>query len=102
MIHVLATVELASGQRETFLTEFRRVMPLVRAEDGCLEYGATVDLPTGIAAQGPVRPDVVVIVERWRDLAALQAHLVAPHMTEYRVRVKPLVVRTQLQVLEPA
>ena len=102
MVHVVATIELADGARDAFLAEFGRIVPLVRAEDGCLAYQATVDLPTGLAAQPPVRPDLVVVVEQWRDLPALEAHLAAPHMTAYRARVKDLVVQTTLQVLTPA
>jgi quinol monooxygenase YgiN len=102
MIHVIATVELAVGKRDDFLQEFRRVTPQVRAEEGCLEYGPTVDLATDLAAQLPPRPDVVTVVEKWRDLPALQAHLVAPHMAAYRERVKELVKRVTLQVLRPA
>lgn len=101
MIHVIATVEVAAGQREAFLAEFRKVMPLVRAEQGCLDYGPAVDLASGAAAQGPVRNDVVTIVERWESLDALEAHLQAPHMAEYRTRVKDLVRGVHLQVLEP-
>ena len=102
MLHVVATIELAGGARDRFLAEFSRIVPLVRAEDGCLAYQATVDLATGLAAQPPVRPDLVVVVEQWRDLPALEAHLAAPHMTAYRARVKDLVVQTTLQVLTPA
>ena len=101
MIHVLATAELHPGTRERFLEEFHGIVPAVRAEDGCLEYGAAVDTPTGLPAQPPVRDDVVVIVEKWRDLPALRAHLAAPHMTAYRTRVRDYVVRTTLQVLAP-
>jgi quinol monooxygenase YgiN len=101
VIHVIATVQVKEGQREAFLAEFRRVVPLVRAEAGCLEYGPTLDLPTEIAAQAPLRTDVVVIVEKWESLDALRAHLTAPHMTEYRQRVKDLVAGVQLQVLQP-
>ena len=75
---------------------------MVRAEDGCLEYGAAVDLQTGLPAQPPLSDDVVVVVEKWRDLPALEAHLAAPHMTDYRARVKSLVVGTTLHVLAPA
>lgn len=101
MIHVLATIEVVPGRREAFLEELRRIVPQVRAEQGCLDYGPAVDLPTDIAAQAPPRDDVVVIVERWASLEALQKHLAAPHMTEYRQRVRPLVVRSTLQVLRP-
>jgi quinol monooxygenase YgiN len=102
MVHVIATVEVAAGKRDEFLAEFRRVVPSVRAEAGCLEYGPAVDLPTEIPAQVPPRDNVVVIVERWESLDALRAHLQAPHMQEYRARVKALVSRVQLQVLQPA
>src|SRR5689334_21518922 len=101
MVHVIATVEVGAGKRNDFLAEFRRVVPLVRGEVGCLEYGPTVDLPTEIPAQIPPRDDVVVIVEKWESLEELRAHLQAPHMQEYRARVKDLVRRVQLQVLQP-
>ncbi|SRR5216683_3719033 len=101
MIHVIATIELVEGKRELFLAEFRRNVPLVRAENGCLEYGPTIDLPTGIAAQVPVRDNVVTIVEKWESLDALREHLVALHMREYRVRVKDFVAGVVLQMLQP-
>lgn len=102
MIHVLATVQLVAGKREEFLAHFHELMPLVHQEVGCLAYAPAVDLSTGIGAQIPLRPDVAVIVEQWESLAALEKHLVAPHMTTYRTKVKDLVISTQLQVLEPA
>src|SRR5690242_8780343 len=102
MIHVIATINLHAGKREAFLTEFRNLVPLVRAEAGCLEYGPTIDLDTGISAQLPVRVDVVTVVEKWESLDALRAHTGAPHMTEYRQRVKDLVAGVTLQVLQPA
>jgi quinol monooxygenase YgiN len=102
MIHVIATVELAPGRREQFLEEFHRLVPLVRAEAGCLEYGPAVDLPTDLPRQIAPRDNFVVILEKWESLGALRAHLVAPHMTTYRERVQGLVVGTELQILQPA
>lgn len=103
MLHVIATVELNPGTRTAFLAEFRAITPKVHAEDGCIEYGATIDASdTGIARQVPIGADRVVIVEKWRDLAALKAHLNAPHMTDYRTKVKDYVRNTALQLLVPA
>lgn len=102
MIHVIATITLVPGKRHAFLDEFHRVVPLVRAENGCLAYAPTTDAVTDIAKQVPVRPDTVVLIERWADLTYLKAHLIAPHMDEYRARVKDLVLSSQLQVLEQA
>jgi quinol monooxygenase YgiN len=102
MIVVLATIELHPGQREAFLHEFRQIVPKVLAETGCIEYFPAVDVSSGIAAQASPRDDVVVVVEKWESVPALEAHLIAPHMMEYRLKVKPLVQGTSLQILEPA
>ncbi|MFN5297741.1 MAG: putative quinol monooxygenase [Planctomycetaceae bacterium] len=102
MIHVLATITLQPGTRAAFLEEFHRLMPAVHAEEGCLEYGPAIDIAAGLPSPNPVRDDVAVIVEKWSSLDALRAHLVAPHMHEYRARVKDLVKSVDLQVLAPA
>jgi quinol monooxygenase YgiN len=102
MIHVLAVVELNPGVRDTFLAELHKLVPLVLAEDGCIEYGPAVDVPTGIAAQQPLRDDVVTIVEKWESIDHLKAHLAAPHMQPYRESVRELVIATKLFVVEPA
>ncbi len=101
MIYVIATIELKPGKCEAFLAEFHKNVSNVRAEKGCLEYGPTVDAKTDIKAQIPRRENVVTIVEKWEGLDALKAHLVAPHMTTYRERVRDYVVGTTLQILEP-
>lgn len=101
MLHVIATATVKPGQREAFLAEFRKVVPEVLREEGCIEYGPTVDLPTNLPAQGDERPDVVVILEKWESVEALEKHLVAPHMMEYRNRVKDLVESVSLQILKP-
>lgn len=102
VIHVIATIEVVSGKREALLAEFRNLVPLVRAEVGCLEYGPTIDAVTDIAAQGSPRDQVVTVVEKWESLDALKAHLAAPHMIEYRGKVKELVAKVKLQILQPA
>jgi len=102
MIHVIATIETVAGKREEFLKHFHDLIPKVLAEAGCLEYGPVIDLQTNLSAQPPVRPDVVTVIEKWEDLSALEQHLVAPHMADYRKLVKDLVVGTQVCVLEPA
>jgi len=102
MLHVIATIEVHPGSREKFLEEFRQLVPLVHAEQGCLAYGPTVDLPTLIPAQVKVRDDVVTVVEQWESVETLEAHLIAPHMNDFRGRVKELVAGITLQILQPA
>lgn len=100
MIHVIVTVELEPGRRDDFLAEFHRIVPLVLDETGCLAYGPTVDAVTGIEAQSLAGADVVTIVEKWESLAHLQDHLVAPHMVDYRPRVREMIKNSRLQILE--
>ncbi len=102
MIHVIATVELAPGTRDKFLAEFRKVIPDVKAEAGCIEYGPAIDAETDIAIQAKVGNDRVVVIEKWDTVAALKAHGVAPHMQAYRTRVKDYVRGMELRVLSPA
>jgi quinol monooxygenase YgiN len=101
MIHVIATVELNPGTRDKFLAEFRKLIPDVKAEAGCIEYGPTVDAETDIATQYKVGADRVVVIEKWETVAALKAHGVAVHMQAYRAKVKDYVKGMELRVLSP-
>jgi quinol monooxygenase YgiN len=102
MIYVIAAIELAEGKRNDFLKRVQQLVPKVRAEKGCLEYGPAIDVPTGIKVQIPIRENVVTMVEKWADLKSLEAHLSAPHMLQYREDVKGMVAGSKLQVLQPA
>ena len=88
------------GKREAFLTEFRRIIKIVRDEDGCIEYGPAIDVET--EAGEPPRPDVVTVIEKWASVPALEAHLKAPHMAKYRAIVKDMVAGIKIKVLKPA
>lgn len=101
MIHVIATITCTPGNRAAFLAEFRKVVPLVLQERGCMAYGPTIDSAEALPVPTARRDDVAVIVEQWQDFATLQAHLIAPHMKAYRERIKGLVANVALQVLEP-
>lgn len=101
MIHVIALIEVTPGRRDEFLAKFRDLVPKVRAEKGCLEYGPTVDLPSALTAQTPVGDHMVVVVEKWDSVQALEDHLAAPHVLAYRQTVEDIVVDVTIHVLEP-
>lgn len=101
MIHVVVPVQLNPNCKDAFLAEFKKIVAVVRAEDGCIEYGAAGEIQTDIGLQAPVRDDVVTIIEKWDDLNALKAHLGAPHMATYREAVKDLVADLELRIYEP-
>lgn len=99
MIHVIAEIEVREGSRDAFLKEFRRVVPIVRDEDGCIEYGPGVDLAFD-GAEAP-RANIVTVIEKWSNEAALKAHLKAPHMDEYRKRAASLIAGVKIRVYAP-
>ncbi|MEN1680697.1 MAG: putative quinol monooxygenase [Planctomycetota bacterium] len=101
MIHVVATLTVDADRRGEFLDAFARLTPTVLAEDGCLEYGATVDQPTGIAVQQSAGDDAVVVIEKWESVAALEAHLAAPHMEAFRTETAEMLRSVSLLVLKP-
>ena len=101
MIHVIATVELVEGKRDEYLHEFKKVIPDVRAEVGCLEYGPASDVVTDIPVQEAVKQNAVTIIERWTDVQALKAHLKTNHMRVYREATKSVVKNLTVRILEP-
>ncbi len=102
MICVLATIETTAGRRGDLEAVFRKLVSQVRAEAGCIEYVPMIDAPSGFEAQGPVRENVVTVVEKWESLAALEAHLKTPHMAEFRRQTESMRLSTRLQILQPA
>ncbi len=101
MVHVIATIEVVEGTRDRFLEIFHELVPSVVAEKGCISYGPAIDVDAKIDAQVGPRDNVVTVVEAWESVEALQDHLVAPHMDDYREKVKDIVKSVQIQVLSP-
>lgn len=102
MIHVLAFITAQPGKRAQLLAEFRKIIPAVHAEAGCIEYGPATDTPDMGPIQTPLGPDAFAVVEKWETAEHLKAHAVAPHMKEYGARTKDLVAGRVIHVLSPA
>lgn len=102
MIHVIASIRTAPRRRDDVLRLFSALVPQVLAEAGCIEYGTAVDLENAIDGQPAARPDMVTVIEKWQDPDALRAHLAAPHMLQFRDKVKELVAGVEIRVLDPA
>ena len=102
MIHVVAIITTKPGQRENVLEAFRANMPAVRTEDGCIEYGPATDAEGIGGFQTKFGADTFVVIEKWRDVAALKAHAAAPHMAAYAAKVKDLLANRVIHVLSPA
>ena len=101
MIHVIAIITAKPGKRDEILGHFRANVPAVKAEKGCIEYGATVDADGIGSFQAKVGPDTFVVVEKWESAETLKAHGSAPHMAAYAAKIKDSLVSRVIHVLSP-
>ena len=102
MVHVIAIITTKDGLREKVLEEFHKIVPTVLAEDGCLEYGPTIDASDIGDFQTEFGDNTFVVVEKWESGAALQAHIKTPHMAEYASKVRNMLAGRDIHVLSPA
>ena len=102
MIHVIAIITTQPGKRTSVLEAFHANVPAVRAEAGCIEYAAAVDLADGPAFQAQCGPDCFMVIEKWESLDALKAHSAAPHMVAYGAITREMVARRAIHILQPA
>lgn len=68
-IELIAFLKAKPEQRAALFDALGAIVPGVRKEDGCLRYDLHVDRDD---------PDMAVMLECWRDEAALDAHAAAP------------------------
>ncbi len=103
MLHVVAIITAHPGRRGPLLDLFRTVVPAVRAEPGCIEYGATVDADDFQGfSKTAVGTDAFIVVEKWASAEALEAHAAAAHMSDYAAKAKALIASRVIHVLSPA
>jgi len=100
MIHVVAVITTDVGKREEVLNEFRKIIPLVHAEKGCIEYQPVTDAVNAGNMQTPAGPDTFIVVEKWETMADLHAHSAASHMAEYAKKVGSFIKGRRIHVLE--
>jgi quinol monooxygenase YgiN len=101
MIHVVAVITAKPGKREEILRHFRTNVPAVRAEQGCIEYGAAIDAENALPIQTPWGADTFLVIEKWDSIDALKAHAAAPHMAAYGAKTKDLIARRVIHILTP-
>ena len=101
MIHVIAVITARPGRRDAILQAFRANVPAVRAEKGCIEYGAAVDADNALPFQTKWGPDTFLVLEKWETMDALKAHAAAPHMAAYGARTKEMIASRVIHILSP-
>lgn len=74
MIIVNGTVRFGAGEIDRLKGAMARNIEATRAEEGCEHYAYAVDVSD---------PNLLHVAERWRDDAAIDAHMASPHMGEF-------------------
>ena len=88
---VIAHWQTNAGDLDVVLEHTAALRTASLAEPGCLGYSVF---------QNAEEPTALVIIERYRDGEAQQAHLDSPHYQEHVVEhVRPLLVGRQVEVL---
>lgn len=100
-VHVVAIITAKPGQRAALLDAFQANVPNVLAEDGCIEYQATVDAEGAGAIQARFGEDTFVVVEKWASMEHLKAHAAAPHMAAYAAKAKDMIADRVIHILSP-
>ncbi|MGH8709341.1 MAG: putative quinol monooxygenase [Burkholderiales bacterium] len=101
MIHVIAVITAKSGMRDNILQHVRANLAAVRAEKGCIEYGAAVDADPAPQMQTRYGADTFLVIEKWENLDALKAHAAAAHMAAYAAKVKDMIANRVIHILSP-
>jgi quinol monooxygenase YgiN len=72
---VAGTVRVPADNLAGLKPHMETMLAASRAEDGCLTYSYAEDV---------AEPGLIRVFEAWRDRTALDAHVRAPHMAEWR------------------
>jgi quinol monooxygenase YgiN len=70
---IVATLTARPGHEAVLKAALERIVPLSRAEDGCIRYDLHADL---------ANPASFVMLEAWRDAEALARHEATPHFKQ--------------------
>jgi len=102
MVHVVAVITAKPGLRAQVLEAFNANVPAVHAEDGCIEYGATIDSPDAGKWAAKQGDDTFVVIEKWESMDHLMAHAKSEHMAAYAAKTKDMLADRAVYVLTSA
>ncbi|MBR2132937.1 MAG: antibiotic biosynthesis monooxygenase [Oscillospiraceae bacterium] len=87
VLHVTYTCKTDMAQTFVQAVKDSGVQKLVRAEDGCFQYDYHISCE---------HPDTVLLLELWRDGAALEQHMRQPHMETLKQLKNQYTLDTQI------
>jgi quinol monooxygenase YgiN len=92
MVALIAKMKIKEGKMEEAIELFRGLVPKVGEEEGTVAYAVCRD---------KANPDLLVVIERYRDREAIQAHSSTPHFKEFSAALIPLLDgKMELSVLD--
>ena len=74
MIIVAVEVKVESGSAERAKEAIAKMETATRAEEGCITYAFSLDLSDDTTIR---------VIERWRSIDDIKAHMASPHMAEF-------------------
>jgi len=77
---IIVAVEIAveEGAAERAREAIAKMERATRAEEGCITYAFSVDVSD---------PSMLRVIERWRSIEDVRAHMQTPHMAEFGAAV---------------
>lgn len=71
---ILAQITAHPGKEDLVRAELEKLIPITRAEQGCIQYDLHVDT---------TNPGVFAFYENWESRELWQTHMNAPHLAGY-------------------
>ena len=84
MISVIAKLFVKEGQVEEFLDATKKLMVEVAKEEGAILYTLN---------RNPKEPNTIIVMERYKDKAALEAHSTSPHMKAFQGQIASIMAQ---------
>ena len=91
MLLVTARITTQPGAKDQLLPAAHRMVAATRQEDGCLSYELL---------ESTESPDSYVMLETWRDRAALDQHMAAPAMAAFSGTAGPHLTGVEITLHE--
>lgn len=90
---MMVTLKPKSGQASKIVAGMKKATPPTRAEEGNTAY---------LLLQSPTDSESFVVYERWKSVAALEAHMKTPHIIELLKDLEPVLAEPpSMQVMKP-
>ena len=95
MIYVVARAEIVPGKFRDYMAELEKIVPEVRAEEGCIGYEPCTDI------SGDDDERFVTIIEMWESEAAWRKHMTTSHMARFKAAVGAWRIGSTVYAVKP-